>query len=540
MPLDEEGKAVPGSLRVKIATEEWEFREIHRLNHATFVDEIPQHAAQASGLLIDRFHHENTYFVAAEGKRIVGMLAIRGTRPFSLDGKLPNLDAYLPAGYRFCEVRLLAITKDRRSGRVLQHLLAALWQYSLTHGFDAAVISGTTNQLKMYRSLGFVPFGPLVGSPGAQFQPMFVTRARAADRFEPLARTRRACLTNDEVNLLPGPVHVRASVREAMAARPRSHRGAEFREDLHATRRLLSALTGAAHAAVMVGSGTLANDVIAAQLSLVAGRGVILVNGEFGHRLVDHATRCGLTFDVIDAPWGSPLDLDAVQRHLSAPETPAWLWFVHLETSTGVLNNLDAVAGLCTLRGVRLCVDAVSSTGLVPVDLGRAWFGSAVSGKGLGAFPGLSIVFHNHPVAPATRIPRYLDLGLYANDESVPFTHSSNLVNGLRVAIENVDWRQRHRDVAERSTRLRAELRQLGFDIVSSEPDAAPGVVTIALPPPLDSSQLEAQLAAEGYLFAAASEYLRSRNWMQISLMSLPSDTELDRAVEALCRRCSR
>jgi len=177
-------------LRVKIASEDWEFRAVHRLNHQTFAGEIPQWPRQPSGLLVDRFHDENTYLIALRGEELAGMLAIRTARPFSLDQKLPDLDTYLPARRRFCELRLLAIAKPHRSGRVLQRLFEALWQHALREGFDAAVISGTTRQLKMYQRLGFVPFGPLVGSPGAEFQPMCITREEAAARLGAMARAR--------------------------------------------------------------------------------------------------------------------------------------------------------------------------------------------------------------------------------------------------------------------------------------------------------------------------------------------------------------
>ncbi|HUF23484.1 MAG TPA: hypothetical protein VMN81_05085 [Vicinamibacterales bacterium] len=170
-------------LRVKVATEDWEFRAIHRLNHQAFAEEIPQHAPQASGRLVDRFHDDNTYCIALRGEEVIGMLAVRGTRPFSLDQKLPGLDTYLPEASRPCELRLLTIARAERHGRVLARLFQCLWRHASAEGFDLAVISGTTGQLKMYRSLGFVPFGPLVGSPGAWFQPMFITRAEAEARL---------------------------------------------------------------------------------------------------------------------------------------------------------------------------------------------------------------------------------------------------------------------------------------------------------------------------------------------------------------------
>ncbi|MGA2660690.1 MAG: GNAT family N-acetyltransferase, partial [Verrucomicrobiota bacterium] len=76
----------------KFATEEWEFEEIHRLNYKTFVQEIPQHRASPAHRLVDKFHSENTYLICLCGRKLAGMLAVRGNRPFSLDLKLAGLD----------------------------------------------------------------------------------------------------------------------------------------------------------------------------------------------------------------------------------------------------------------------------------------------------------------------------------------------------------------------------------------------------------------------------------------------------------------
>jgi hypothetical protein len=173
---------------VKIATEAWEFEAIHRLNYETFVDEIPQHRPDPSGRLIDRFHEENTYIVCIHGTLLLGMVAVRDRRPFSLEHKLPDFDSYLPAFRRVCELRLLAVQRQQRTSPVLQRLLGAVFLHCLEQQYDAAVISGTTRQLKLYRRIGFVPFGPLVGSSTAQFQPMFVTIQRAGSRARKLLR----------------------------------------------------------------------------------------------------------------------------------------------------------------------------------------------------------------------------------------------------------------------------------------------------------------------------------------------------------------
>jgi hypothetical protein len=160
----------------KIAAEPTEFEQIHRLNYRTFVEEIPQHHPNPSKRLIDRFHDENTYVICLRGSQLLGMLALRTGRPFSLDAKVPGLDAYLPPGCRICEVRLLAIEPHHRKGRILAGLLGEVWRQTTEWGCDLAIISGTTRQARLYRHMGFVPFGPLVGSPGAYYQPMYVTR----------------------------------------------------------------------------------------------------------------------------------------------------------------------------------------------------------------------------------------------------------------------------------------------------------------------------------------------------------------------------
>ncbi len=100
-------------LTFKIATEDREFLQINRLNHRTFADEIQQHPKGQDGLLIDRFNDENTYFICLSGKTLLGMVCARSNRPFSLDEKLGNLDRYLPAEVSVCEIRLLAIEREK-------------------------------------------------------------------------------------------------------------------------------------------------------------------------------------------------------------------------------------------------------------------------------------------------------------------------------------------------------------------------------------------------------------------------------------------
>src|SRR5258708_23388679 len=203
---------------------------------------------------------------------------------------------------------------------------------------------------------------------------------------------------------MPGPVEIAAPIRQAFERPPISNRSEEFTERYEAVRARLCAMTGVPHTALFQGSGTLANDVVAGALK---GPGLVLVNGEFGRRLADQARAWGLPIRTLEWTWGSPWDIGQISGAL---EGAGWIWGVHLETSTGLVNNFSAVRDLARDKGVRLCLDCVSSLGAIPVDLDGVWMASGVSGKALGSYAGVAMVFASE-IPSGRPAPTYLDLG---------------------------------------------------------------------------------------------------------------------------------
>jgi GNAT superfamily N-acetyltransferase len=171
------------ALVFKVADQPEEFEKIHRLNYQAFVEEIPQHQPNPEQRLVDKFHAQNTYIIGLADQAVVAMVALRDQRPFSLDQKLENLDSYLPPAQKVGEIRLLYIVPAYRNATVFRLLLETAAHYVVPKGWELAVISGTTRQQRLYRHFGFVPFGPLVGQPGAEFQPMYWTVASFRDRM---------------------------------------------------------------------------------------------------------------------------------------------------------------------------------------------------------------------------------------------------------------------------------------------------------------------------------------------------------------------
>lgn len=533
-----------GDYVFKIASEPQEFEQIHRLNYRTFVEEIPQHAPNPEHRLVDKFHAQNTYIICLNDGHVIGMMAVRGDRPFSLDSKIENLDSYLPQaqGRKICETRLLAVDPEHRNGKVFGGMLRKLLEHSAEKGYDFCVISGTVRQQRLYRHLGFLPFGPLVGTADALYQPMYLSLEIFRERVSWIP-TGSETLTDDAatttvpapqpqgmdfaipegeraVNLLPGPVSVHPDVQRAFSMAPVSHRSDQFAKDVQNIKRMLCGIVDARNVELLLGTGTLANDVIAAQLTSLNAPGLILISGEFGERLLDHATRFGLQVHPLRFEWGAPFDYDRIERCLDDQPAIRWLWFVHCETSTGILNDLPRLSALCGKRPVRLCADCISSVGTVLVGLQDVYLASCVSGKGLAGFPGLGMVFYNHEVKPSPNaIPRYLDLGYYAEKNGTPFTSSSNLLYALQAALKRFRVPDRFDVVRRVSGWLRPELRRRGFRILAPDEHASPAVITLVLPPEINSNDLGHCLDERGYLLSYKSEYLLRRNWIQICLM---------------------
>lgn len=472
---------MPDSQIFKIASEPWEFEQINKLNYETFVEEIPQHASNCQRILVDKFHAENTYIICVDDNEVLGMLAVRNKRPFSLDKKLDDLDSYLPPYRSICEIRLLASQKSRRHSRVVYGLLKETVKYCLNNGHDIAVISGILKQQKLYEHLGFVTFGPVVGNDNAVFQPMYLTLHNYTHIKKPVLKI--PTVPSAPVILTPGPVEVKPSVRRAFAEATVSHRSHEFIAIHTEIKKCLCDLVNAKHVEIVMGSGTLANDVIAAQLSLSIGRGLVLSNGEFGNRFIDTAQRFALDFDTVKQTWGQPFDPNRIEQIIQENKNIKWLWAVHCETSTGMLNDLNMLKEICIKNNILLCLDCISSIGTVPVDLENVYLASTVSGKGLCSFAGLSMVFYNHDAAPSEKkLPQYLDLNNYAQHEKVPFTVLSNLVAALNASLKDFDIEGKFARNSRVSSWMRTELRKAGLQVLTDEEYSSPAVTTICLP----------------------------------------------------------
>ncbi len=530
----------------KIADTALELEQVHRLNYQTFVQEIPQHDDNGSGRLVDKFHDKNIYFVGRCGDQVVGMLSAHDQPPFSITERLPDPSLITKPGMKPLEVRLLAVEPTHRNSFVTTGLVWSLFTYARAKGYTHLAISGIVSQLPLYTRMGFEPLGPPVGDDEAKFIPMMVSLDRLELRMSRgialvkrrLEREAREC---EPVSFLPGPVPLSPAVRAAFQEAPIYHRGSEFIDRYERLRRSLARLVGARDVGILVGSGTLGNEAVAA--ALAAGpqpqSGLLLVNGEFGRRLTKQAMRFGLRPKILNWSWGLPWNLDEVAASLDELPPGGWVWGVHQESSTGVLNDLPGLVSLARARGIRVCVDCVSSIGAVPIDLSEVYLATGTSGKALGSYAGLALIFADPAKLNSIdcdRVPSYFDLAATFSSSGPRYTVPSPLVRALETAMLDYDSpahaKDRYTRFAELALFVRRRLRELGLPPMADESCSSP-VITTFCPPGNESAVEFVNKCLEwGFLIGGQSGYLAELRLAQIANMGNVQRDDLARLFE--------
>lgn len=248
--------------------------------------------------------------------------------------------------------------------------------------------------------------------------------------------------------LIPGPTLVPESVLQAMAQHPIGHRSGEFSTLMgEATAGLKWLHQTAGDVLILTASGTGAMEAGIINFLSPGDRVLCGCNGKFGERWAELCKAFQLQVETITAPWGQPLNPDdfAVKLAGDHDKTIKAVIITHSETSTGVINDLEAINRHVQAHGQALIiVDAVTSLGAtsVPVDEWQLDVVASGSQKGYMIPPGLGFVAVSERAWQAyktAKLPKfYFDLGLYRQDgakNTTPFTPPVNLFFALRQSL---------------------------------------------------------------------------------------------------------
>jgi alanine-glyoxylate transaminase/serine-glyoxylate transaminase/serine-pyruvate transaminase len=312
----------------------------------------------------------------------------------------------------------------------------------------------------------------------------------------------------------PGPSCVPPEVYSAMARPTIGHLDPTFIGVMDGIKELLQIVMGTDNRVTIPMSGTGSAGMETCFVNLVekGDRVLVLVNGVFGERMVDVASRLGAAVDTLAFDWGTPVLPDAVAEKLAANDYRI-VAIVHAETSTGVCNPVAEIGHLVKDTGALYLVDTVTSLGGMPVAA-DAWGADAVySGtqKCLSCPPGLSPVSLSEAAvarlqARRSRVPNwYLDLSMIINywaGAKRVYHHTApiNMLYGLYQALlcvveeglENVY--ARHRAAHEQ---LVAGLTDLGLEMLVAPQYRLPMLNAVKLPAHIDDAPVRAALLRE-------------------------------------------
>jgi aspartate aminotransferase-like enzyme len=311
----------------------------------------------------------------------------------------------------------------------------------------------------------------------------------------------------DRVLMGPGPCNPYPEATAGLGRPLLGHLDPDFIAILDETCDRLRTLWSTENAVTLPVSGTGSAGMEAAFVNLVGPGDVVVVgvNGLFGERMCDVAARCGAEVVRVDAPWGQPLDPDAV---LAAHRAPKLIAAVHAETSTGVVNDVAAIAAG---KGEALMLaDCVTSLGGIPVEIDAWGVDVAYSGtqKCLGVAPGLA-PFTMGERAWARRVPKpqswYLDLGMigdYTSGTTRKYHHTAPIamITSLHAALGGLleegleaSW-ARHRECGQA---LQDGLEALDLELWAAKGHRLPQLTTVYVPDGVDDAAVRRRLLAE-------------------------------------------
>jgi len=349
---------------------------------------------------------------------------------------------------------------------------------------------------------------------------------------------------------VPGPTPLPMDIRKALAGEMIGHRSTEFGA-------LLREITAGLHqwfqteedVLVLTGSGTGGMEAALVNVLSPGDRVLAVSVGVFGERFAEIARAYGADVTLLEFPWGQAADADAIARALSADPDYRAVLVTHNETSTGVTNDLAAIAG--AVRAAReeaplLIVDAVSSLGAIDVRV-DAWGCDVVvtsSQKALMTPPGLSFVALSGRAWEASeraRMPRfYWDLRkarAYKECGQTPFTPAVTTLFGLREALRMMAGEGRER-VLERHRKLGRAMRLgivgLGLDLLAEETHASNTVTAVRVPPSRSAEELIRRLRDEHDVVVAGGQGRLKGKIIRIAHMGHVNEADVNRVIEAL------
>ncbi len=284
----------------------------------------------------------------------------------------------------------------------------------------------------------------------------------------------------DKLLFTPGPLTTSLSVKQAMLHDAGSWHF-EFNALVADVRERLLQLAGVARATgwevvPLQGSGTFGVEAVFQTCVPAEGKVAVLTNGAYGDRIVQMLKHARIAHAVLRALEDQPVDPDALDQLLAQDKAVTHIAVVHCETTTGIINPIEAIGRVARKHGKIHVVDAMSSFGAIPIDFEACGIDFLISSanKCIEGVPGFAFVFCRRQVLIACEgYARSLSLDLlgqlkgFEKNGQFRYTPPTHALLAFHQALEEIE---QEGGVAARGARYRrnhetlmAGMDELGF-----------------------------------------------------------------------------
>ncbi len=323
--------------------------------------------------------------------------------------------------------------------------------------------------------------------------------------------------TGDPYLLTPGPLTTSPTVKQAMLHDYGSRDQTFIDTNASMLDRLVNIVNGAGtHVSVpLQGSGTFSVEAMIGCFVPPDGKLLILINGAYGHRIAKICNYYKREYLIQESAEDTPVDVDVLDAALESDSSISHVVVVFCETTSGILNPLQAVADTVARHQRALLIDAMSAFGALPLDAKEITFDAVVasSNKCLEGAPGMGFCIARESALQQTRgNSPSLSLDLYDQWQAMKknkqwrFTPPTHVLLAFDQALNEFD---EEGGVAGRGGRYRencdllvAGMRQLGFETLLPDALQAPIIITFHMPknPEFDFNTFYDGLKDRGYV----------------------------------------
>jgi len=247
---------------------------------------------------------------------------------------------------------------------------------------------------------------------------------------------------------------------------------------------------------LLQGSGTY--SVEAALICSVPSTGklLILANGVYGDRMADIADHAQLNYDVLNFEQTEVPSASVLDSYLQGNGDITHVALVHCETTSGILNPLSELCNVVKKYEKTLIVDAMSSFGGIPFDIGELGIDFMVSSanKCIEGVPGFGLIIARRDQMELCRGNSHsLSLDMYDQWETMEkqsgkwrYTSPTHTVRAFKQALDELDAEG---GICARNKRYRANqqilsegMKKLGYQALLPPPLQSPIISSFEYP----------------------------------------------------------